>query len=253
MSATVKTKGLLALSAILIALSFLAEPASQDPGYHHFADTRALFGIANFWNVISNLPFLIVGGAGLWFLRTKERQGIISGLYTAYLIFFGGVCLTSIGSSWFHLAPGNNTLLWDRLPMTIAFMALFAIVIGEHVCDKSARRLLAPLLIAGATSVLYWHYTESVGAGDLRPYAVVQFLPMILIPVILLAYPSRFSLQGTYWGMIALYALSKIFEYFDFAVFEAGSLLSGHSIKHVVAAAAPALLLYGIKNRRIQK
>jgi hypothetical protein len=245
-----KTNLLIAFSAFLIALSFLVEPVAQDPGYHQFADTRSIFGIANFWNVVSNLPFLFVGAAGLWYFRTSERTGIIPGLYPAYLVFFGGVFLTSLGSSWFHLVPDNSTLLWDRLPMTIAFMALFAIVIGEHVCDKSARRLLLPLLIAGAASVLYWHYTESVGAGDLRAYAIVQFLPMILIPIILLAYPSRFSLQGTYWGMILLYALSKLFEFFDYNVYEAGLLFSGHSIKHVVAAAAPALLLYGIKNRQ---
>jgi hypothetical protein len=241
---------LLAFSALLIAFAFLADPVSQDPGYHLFADTRFIFGIANFWNVVSNLPFLIVGGAGLWFLRTKEQQGIISSLYPAYLIFFCGVLLTSIGSSWFHLAPSNSTLLWDRLPMTIAFMALLALIVGEHVCDKSAKRLLMPLLLVGAVSVIYWHYTESIGAGDLRPYAIVQFLPMILIPILLLTYPPRFSSPGIYWGMILLYALSKAFEYFDYDVYAWGSIISGHSIKHLVAAAAPALFLYGIRTRR---
>ena len=242
---------MLAFSAILVALTFLFDPVSQDPDYHQFADARVILGIANFWNVVSNLPFLVVGGAGLWFLRIKERRGIIHDLYPAYLIFFGGVLLTGLGSSWFHLAPDNSTLVWDRLPMTIAFMALLTIILGEHVCEKSAGRLLGPLLLVGAASVLYWHYTESVGAGDLRAYAIVQFLPMILIPIILLAYPSRFSAQKTYWGMILLYALSKILEYFDYAIYETGTILSGHSIKHVVAAAAPALLLYAIKRRQL--
>ena len=235
---------------MLIASAFLIDPVSQDIAYHQFADARTFFSIANFWNVISNAPFLIVGGAGLWFLRIRDREGIVDSLYPAYIVFFIGVFLTGIGSSWYHVLPNNNTLVWDRLPMTIAFMALFTIVIGEHVYDKGARRLLIPLLIIGAASVFYWQYTESTGEGDLRPYVLVQFLPMILIPFILLAYRSWFFSRRLYFGMILLYAISKLFEYFDYNLFETGILLSGHSIKHVVAAAAPALFLYGIMNRR---
>lgn len=245
-----KTKLLLAFAAMLIASAFLIDPVSQDLAYHQFADARTLFSIANFWNVVSNVPFLIVGGAGLWFLRIRDREGIVDSLYPAYIVFFVGVFLTGIGSSWYHVIPNNSTLVWDRLPMTIAFMALFTIVIGEHVYDKGARRLLIPLLIMGAASVFYWQYTESTGEGDLRPYVLVQFLPLVLIPFILLAYRSHFFSKRIYWGMILLYAISKLLEYFDYSIFETGVLLSGHSIKHVVAAAAPALFLYGIVNRR---
>ena len=188
--------------------------------------------------------------AGLWHLRKRERDGIVGNLYPAYVVFFIGVALTGIGSSWYHFAPDTHTLVWDRLPMTVAFMALFTIVIAEHVCDDGARRLLVPLLVIGAASVFYWQYTESAGSGDLRPYALVQFLPMVLIPVILLAYKSCFFTRHVYWGMILLYAASKLFEFFDYNVYEAGNILSGHSLKHVVAASAPALFLYSIKTRR---
>ncbi len=246
-----KNKLLLTLAAILVASAFLIDRVPQDPAYHQFVDGRTMLAISNFWNVISNMPFLAVGGAGLWFLRKREREGIMDHLYPAYIIFFVGVLATSIGSSWYHLAPNNDTLVWDRLPMTIAFMALFSIVLGEYVCDKGARRLLTPLLLIGASSVFYWQHTETTGAGDLRPYALVQFLPMILIPVILLAYRSNYDSKQIYWGMIVLYVASKLFEYFDYNVYEVGNMMSGHSIKHLVAACAPALFLYGIANRRL--
>ena len=245
-----KTRLLLAFSAIVIVSAFMFDPVAQSPDYHEFADTRTLFGTPNFWNVLSNLPFLLVGAAGLWHLRTRERDGIVANLYPAYIIFFIGILLTAIGSSWYHLAPDSHTLVWDRFPMTIAFMTLFAIVIGEHVCDKSARLLLVPLLFIGAASVYYWQYTEAGGNGDLRPYALVQFLPMILIPIILLTYKSRYFATHVYWGMILLYAMSKLFEFFDYNVYEAGNILSGHSVKHLVAACVPALFLYDINTRR---
>ena len=251
MNLSAKNKLLLVLAAILIASTFLIDRVPQDPAYHQFVDGRTILAISNFWNVMSNMPFLAVGGAGLWFLRNREREGLIDNLYPAYIVFFIGIIATGFGSSWYHLAPNNDTLVWDRLAMTITFMALFAIVLGEHVCDNAARRLLIPLLLIGAGSVFYWQYTETTGAGDLRPYALVQFLPMILIPVILLAYRSSFGSKRVYWGMIALYVASKLFEHFDYLVYEAGNMVSGHSIKHLAAACAPAFFLYGLANRRL--
>ena len=236
---------------ILIVAVFWIEPIPQDLAYHQFSDGRSILSIANFWNVMSNLPFLAVGAAGLWFLRNRQRAGLVDSLYPAYIVFFVGVIATGIGSSWYHMAPDNNTLVWDRLPMTIVFMALFSVVIGEYVCEQSGRRLLIPLLAIGALSVFYWQYTEAGGAGDLRPYALVQFLPIAMIPVILLSYPPAFDLKWMYWSMIVLYAFSKLFEYFDYTVFDLGHVLSGHTIKHLVAAGATAFFLYGVASRKI--
>ena len=42
----------------LIGLGFLP-PIAQDPLYHAFADQRALLGVPHFWNVVSNLPFVL--------------------------------------------------------------------------------------------------------------------------------------------------------------------------------------------------
>ncbi len=247
-----KTIFLIVLSAILIIAVFFIDPVPQDPSYHAFADTRSLLGVPNFWNVMSNIPFLLVGGAGVYYSRSKNRPGMMPDLHFAYLVLFTGIFLTGFGSAYYHYAPSNETLVWDRLPMTLGFMGLVTIIIGEHISLPAAKRMLIPLLIAGVGSVFYWNVTEARGAGDLRPYAIVQFLPMLLIPIILLMYRSVYDKVDFLWFVIVLYALSKLFEYFDFAVYEMGQLISGHSLKHIVAAIAPLVLLYGLENRRPQ-
>lgn len=230
----------------MTVIDLLSNPVAQDPAYHLFADQRTLLTIPNFWNVMSNLPFIIVGGLGFR-AALEDRQ---DPLHTAWLVFFAGVFLTALGSGYYHLHPDNDSLAWDRLTMTIGFMSFFAIVIGEYLSVDWARRLLLPLLIVGAGSVLYWVNTESLGAGDLRPYALVQFLPMLLIPVIVIARRSRSDLGPCIAWMIAFYVAAKVAEHYDYELFAAGGLLSGHSLKHIFAALAPAALLIGLRRRR---
>jgi len=232
---------LLLAIALALTLAMLAQPAIPQPlAYHHFADTRTLLGVPNFWNVASNLPFLLVGIAGLhWTLRNIE--GIALELRAAWLILFIGIALVGVGSGWYHLAPGNATLVWDRLPMTFAFMAFFAIILGEHFQPRLARLALWPLLLAGVASVLYWRASD-----DLRPYALVQFLPVLLIPLVLLLYRKRGS--GAVWIALGCYVLAKLLEVFDPQVYAAlGHAISGHSLKHMVAAAGMWALLAGLK------
>jgi hypothetical protein len=234
---------LLALTLAMV-LAVAAQPVIHQPlAYHRFADTRTLFAVPNFWNVVSNLPFLLVGVAGLaWIARHIGK--VNRALRPAWLVLFAGVCLVGLGSSWYHLHPDNASLVWDRLPMTLAFMALFAIVLGEHVDMRLVRLLLWPLLLAGLVSVLYWRASD-----DLRPYALVQFLPVLLIPLLLLLYPRRGS--GALWLALALYVLAKLLEQFDAAVYAAlGGSISGHSLKHVAAAAGMGALWLGLRARQ---
>ena len=168
----------------------------------------------------------------------------------AYMVFFAGILLTAFGSSYYHLAPSNETLLWDRLPMTIGFAGLLTVIVAEFVSASAARRLLLPLLIVGFASVEYWAWTESRGVGDLRPYALVQFLPMLLIPVILLTHRPTIGAARYFWWMLAFYLVAKLLEFFDADVFALGHLISGHSLKHVAAAMTPAVFLYALIRRR---
>jgi hypothetical protein len=233
----------------VIAIFLLVEPYPQPATYFSFADQRTVFGVPHFWNVVSNLPFLVFGVLGLLRLK-QDRLSIIEALRPAYWVFFTGISLTALGSAWFHLAPDNATLFWDRLPMTIAFMSLFAVIVGEHVSESLGIRLLWPLILIGATSVLYWAWTEQRGAGDLRLYGIVQFLPMLLIPMILILYPSRFDRAGFLWLVFIVYALAKLSEHLDAQLLATGNMLSGHSLKHVIASLAPVIVIRGMGRRK---
>jgi len=239
----------IALISILGIVSVLMlDPIAQNLEYHLFKDQRTIFGIPNFWNVISNLPFLLVGIMGLHSIFRSHTIRIIAEMKTAYILFFLGVSLVAFGSGYYHLWPSNESLLWDRLPMTVAFMALFSIVINEFTSFHLGKFSLWPLVFFGAFSVLYWHNTESNGEGDLRLYILVQFLPLLLIPLMLLFFKSKFTNTNGYWILLFAYVLAKAFEYFDKEIHNI-ILLSGHCLKHVVAALGVLFLLKAYNNR----
>lgn len=242
---------LVAISALLvIALFAYVGPIAQDPAYHRFADQRTLLGIPNFWNVMSNVPFVFVGLTGvIYVLRNPDLAGD-KVLRLAWLVFFAGIALTALGSGYYHLAPGNRPLVWDRLPMTLGFAGFFAIVIGEYISLRAASLLLLPFLLAGAASVVYWDITETRGMGDLRPYAVVQFLPILLLPAILFMHRGTSDLSSAIWMLMGFYVAAKLLEYFDAHVYGTLGIISGHSLKHVVAALAPAVLIFALHKRR---
>jgi hypothetical protein len=242
---------LLLLAAAAGLALLLHGPIAQPAAYHAFADRRALLGLPHFCNVVSSLPFTLVGLAGLQLLRRGRAPGALPQLRGCYAAFFAGAAAIGLGSTAYHLAPDNASLVWDRLPMTVTFMAFFAIVLGEHASPRLARRALPALLLAGLGSVLYWAVSERLGASDLRPYVLVQFLPMLLIPLLLLLYPSRLTRVGLLWALLALYGAAKALEHFDAAVFKAlGQLVSGHTLKHLLSALALACMVLALRVRR---
>jgi hypothetical protein len=226
------------ITLLAIIIVFGLKPIAQAASYHHFCDTRTLWGIPNFANVISNLPFVIIGIAGLG--SVLKRSPVPASIRASYCCLFIGIAFTGIGSAYYHGSPNNDTLVFDRLPLTIVFMSLLAAVAGESIAPRAAALTLAPLLLAGAASIWWWHYT-----GDLRPYVLVQYYPILLIPTILLLFPSQAGKRG--WppliGAIAWYAVAKIFDQSDCAVFSLGGMISGHSLKHLAAAVSTWLLV----------
>jgi hypothetical protein len=235
-----------------IAVSVLIGPISQDLSYHSFADQRMVLGIPNFWNVLSNLSFLGVGALGLRHLLAGEPPGGLSGLRPIYLLFFIMVFLTGCGSIVYHLHPTNGTLVWDRLPMTAAFAAFFAAVIGEGISVQLARRLLAPMVALGIATVPYWYLTESQGRGDLRPYVLVQILPMVLAPMVLTLFRPAPASTTWLWGVLGAYAAAKVAEVLDTQILHALVVLSGHTLKHIFAAFGAYLFLAALRHRRPQ-
>jgi hypothetical protein len=245
---------LVALSLLMIAVAASVPPLAQDPAYHAFADARTVLHMPNFLNVTSNLPFVLVGALGLAYLTRDRRTGghaafVTPGARQPYWLFFTGITLTGVGSAYYHWRPDNATLFWDRLPMTIAFMALLASVIGERIGRRAGARCLWPLLIAGAASTLYWHLGEQRGAGDLRPYGVVQFGSMVLVPLILVLFPARYTGTRYLWMSIGWYGLAKVFEYFDHGLFMRAGV-SGHTWKHLASAVGAYWILRMLERRR---
>ncbi len=212
---------------VLVGLGFL-DPIAQDVNYHNFADERTMYAVSNFWNVISNVPFFLVGIYALSQLKTMLYE---EEMHAAFVLFFVGVSLVAFGSGYYHLSPNNETLVWDRLPIVMAFMALLTIVISEFISLKEGKKLLYPLLVLGVFSVLYWAYSD-----DLRLYIFVQFYPILVIPFLLLFFNASFTLRHGYWYLLLCYVLAKVFEHYDHAIYEMLGMISGHSLKHMVAA-----------------
>lgn len=226
-------------SAVVFAIAAVLVPAEPQPlWYHAFADCRRIWGIPNFFNVLSNLPFLVAGGMGLAIIWRGGGRFIEPREQLPYLVFFLGALLTSAGSAYYHLAPDNPRLVWDRLPMTLGFAGLVSAAIAERVQVQAGLRLLWPLLAVGAGTVVYWYATEIRGAGNLVPYAAYQTWSILAI-VLLLFSPGRYSHGRLLAWAAAWYGLAKVFETFDLQIYQwMGGTLSGHTIKHLLAGAA---------------
>lgn len=222
-----------------IVATFIAPPIAQDAAYHQFSDQVTVLGIPNFWNVVSNVPFLIVGALGL-----VRLQAIVSTSKIQYLLFFLGVALVSIGSGYYHLHPSNSSLVFDRLPMTIAFMALFSIVISEFINDKLGLQLLLPLIIIGQLSIVYWLFFN-----DLKVYVFVQFYPILAILILLISFKSKYNFTIGYWWLVLAYVAAKLLEHFDNETHHLLGFLSGHTLKHLAAAIGIYCLLITYQKR----
>lgn len=240
---------LVLISFVSFAAMFFVKPIPQDEAYHKFADQREILGIPNFWNVISNIPFFLVGLIGTVAGIKKKWVGLDTPAYSAYLLFFMGVWLTGLGSAYYHLNPNTNTLFWDRLPMALSFMAFFSLIITEHLNEKLGRAILLPLVVLGCGSVLYWHWSEQSGAGDLRFYALVQFLPIILIPFIVITSRSGYTRRKDLYVVLLAYLAAKLTEHFDSFLYALTKVLSGHTLKHFFGALAAYWLLRMLRLR----
>lgn len=245
---------ILLLPGLVLLLAALALPPIAQPLYYHdFADQRACLGLPNCLDTASNLLFVLAGLLGLRVLfGPAGRRGFVEARERGpYALFFFAAILIGFGSGYYHLAPDNAGLLWDRAAIALAFMAWLAAILGERLGLKTGWRLLPLLLIAALGSVFYWGWSEARGAGDLRPYLLMQGYSMLLIPLLLRLYPPRYSRGGDNLVVIGLYLLALLFDLSDRPVFGlTGGLVSGHTLKHVIAALAVAWVAWHLRQRR---
>jgi hypothetical protein len=235
-----------AVALVMLVLASLAgvmalEPVAQDGAYHDFADGRLLLGIPNLFDVASNLPFLVVGALGIALCAGRRRPRQVA----SWTVFFFATVLTGLGSAWYHLAPSDAALAWDRLPMALAFSALFVALVGEHAGAALERFLLVPALAAGVASVLWWRWS-----GDLRFYLWVQFASLSGMLFLLALYPARHTHRRFILLGLGLYGLAKAAELGDKAIFAlTAQVVSGHTVKHLLAAGAILALLVMLRRR----
>jgi hypothetical protein len=230
-------------AASLAVLLLFVRPIPQPQAYHRFADQRTLLaGIPSTLNVLSNAAFVVAGAIGLFVLRGPRAFRNAQERLDA-LTFFVGTLLTAAGSTYYHLRPDDARLVWDRAGMVVTFMAFLAMVIHER-CD-GARWLLPALMAIGAASLVWWRAFD-----DLRPYGWVQFFPMLAV-LVLVVRERRYSgeIAALVWLLVA-YGAAKLCEQFDAQIYAAlNEAVSGHTLKHVLAALGPLIVAVWIARR----
>jgi hypothetical protein len=246
-----RTVFLVGMTLLAIALALFLPAMPQPLAYHDFADKRQAYGIENFLDVVSNLAFTLAGVAGLMLVLRPRTCFETPGERWPYLVFAVGVLLTGAGSCYYHLEPNNETLFWDRLPMTIAFMSLIAAQVVDRVHVRAGLLALVPMLFIGVASVVYWIVTERQGRGNVVPYAVLQAYSVIVLLQLAALHPSRYTHGNAIYAVFAGYVLAKGFEHFDREIFELTGAVSGHTLKHVAAGLAGLPVVYMLWHRKL--
>ena len=241
-------------SAGIVLTSIVVPPIPQSIEYHQFIDQRTYFGIPNFFNVISNIILLFSGLVGFTFLlRPREllkNKTFIDPLERwPYLILFLSVIIASLASTYYHLAPDNTRLAWDRLPIAIGVMTLLSIVLIERIGTNIGFILLPFLILSGIGSVMYWYWSEQYGQGNLNYYIVVQFYSILAIIILAKCFHSRYTRGTDIYVVIILYTLAKFAEIADHEIYSLGQVISGHSIKHLFAGLAVFWIIYMLQKR----
>jgi len=230
-----KAEGLLLAAGLAALLAALFAPALAQPAHaHDFADQRLLWGIPYALDVLSNLPFLLAGVAGFFALRGAREAGVSPAQRITAELFFIGLVLTAIGSSWYHWAPNDVGLALDRHAMSVAFAGLLGLLVVTQVSERAGLALAAAVVMLATAGIQICLHT-----GNVLPWALVQFGGMALVLVLAFLRPQGGVLRVRWGWVICAYAVAKLFEVADHVVFEAtDQWIAGHTVKHVVAALA---------------
>ena len=244
--------GLLFLTtSIALVVVLVLPPLAQPQEYHDFADQRALLGVPNFLDVSSNLLFVWVAVLGMGFLRVAPAVFRHPFERLSYRVFFLALAAIGIGSGYYHLAPDNARLFWDRLPMSLGIAAFLAIVIAERWHARAGIRLLAPLVITGVATVLWWRLSAALGTENLLPYIVFQGWTILTALLFLACFQNRYRHGAYLIGAVLLYGAALGAEQLDQQVFSMGGVISGHTLKHLLAALAGYQVLRMLRQRAL--
>lgn len=222
-------------------------PLPQSSAYHLFADTRTCLGIPRAGDVLSNLAIL---AAGLWGWMLHARVRVSADERPAYRLLVAGALLTAAGSAYYHWAPDNARLFWDRLPMTLVLVSAFALVLADRVDRRFGREALIPFLLLCTGGAVWWAVSERLGAGDTRLYLVGRLGAAVAIAVLLVLRRGRHGAAAWLWTALVLEAAMTVAEKLDYEIFSVtGGLASGHNLKHLLAGALLACLFAWLARR----
>ena len=231
---------------ILLILAIFLPSIQQDQNYHNFADQRALFGVNNAFDTLSNLAFIIVGILGLFNFYNNKFIKISNSFSVILNLFFISIILTGLGSGYYHLSPNDFTLVFDRLALTLVFTFILAMLASIRISERSGFHTLAELIILAPLSVLLWNYN-----GNLTPYAVLQFGGIIIIVLTLLLTKAQ-KQSPCFTSLIILYGFAKVAEFYDVEIFNLSqNLISGHTLKHLIASIAVLVFISPLKVKKI--
>lgn len=235
---------LIATCLALVLLALLGPAIAQPADHHHFADQRAQWGIACAWDVLSNLPFAVLGFIGLGRIGAAPALGRTQRACAA--LFFGGLVVTAACSAWYHLQPNDAGLVIDRLGMVFAFAGLLGLAVADRISGRAGLGMAAMVLVLGPLSVQVW-----ASSGNVLAWCVLQFGGMALMLWLATLRPVAGALGLRLGAILLIYAAAKALELADHAVFDlTRQLVSGHTLKHVLASLAALPVIAALKGSK---
>ena len=229
--------------ATVAALMLLHGPILQTEQYHEFADNSLWASIPHAADVLSNMGFALVALWGAVRLWPQRNHPALQAGRVGYSVFLIALLLTSVGSTYYHLAPDNWRLVWDRLPIALACAGLLAGVRAQLIPRVNAKFEIIALAAFALASVAWWYVGQENGHGDLRLYLLLQIAPLVLIPLWQSVHGACRADRAWFGVALALYVLAKVAEMHDHQVHAILGWITGHTIKHVLASAAAWVLV----------
>jgi hypothetical protein len=240
---------LLAAGAALLAVAVFGPVMHQAADFHAFADRRTLWGVPFAMDVMSNLPFALAGLAGAWALCTAPARSIENVERAMAALFFAGLTITAVASGWYHWRPDDAGLAIDRIGMAVAFAGLLGLGAAVRVSERAGAALGLAVLVLAPLAVLHWSDT-----GNLLPWAALQGGGMALVLAFAWMRPRPGTLDVRWLGVIAAYGAAKLLELNDHELYRiTGEWVSGHTLKHMVAALAALPVISAVRARRFSK
>ncbi len=228
---------------LMLAVACWLPPLTQAVDYHEFADHRAWGCLPYAIDVLTNLPFAL---CGVWGLLSLANPTTVQGTQRHMAqLFFWGLVITALCSTWYHLSPTNERLTVDRYGMTVAFAGVMGLAVSGRISERAGLMCGVASLVLGAMSAWVW-----LEYGNLTPWAVYQFAGMAWLLALQLLPRQPTALSISWMSVVGIYAVAKLLELADHPVYEFTGWVSGHSLKHIVASLAAWPVIQAIRQQQ---